>query len=202
MNFRQHFRTVSRAIGRGVFPHQFSWLLELPIRRLLLSPAMLAARLQLRADFAVLELGAGSGFYSIAVARSLTEGRLSLVDIQPAMLHQSRTKAIAAGLTNLEFVVSDAASLPFASAAFDLVYLVAVLGEIADANGILSEIRRVLRPAGLLSISEHLPDPDFTTCATTRLLLESHGFELAVHRGTWWAYTATFRPHSRPSQRT
>lgn len=142
MSFRQHFENVRRAIGKGVFPQQFSWLLELPARRLLLSPGRLASRLRLRPDLSVLEVGAGSGFYSIDVARRLSRGRLSLVDIQPGMLQQCGLKAGAAGLTNVDSVESDASSLPFASATFDLVYLVAVLGEIRDAPGAVAEMRR------------------------------------------------------------
>ncbi len=116
-----------------------------------------------------------------------------LADIQPGMLQRCRAKAVAAELTNVEFVVTDACTLPFASATFDLVYLVAVMGEIRDANGAVAEIRRVLRPAGLLSVSEHLPDPDFTTLTALRSRLDPFGFAPVAQEGPWWAYTATFR---------
>lgn len=98
MSLRRQLGDVRRAIGKGVFPQQFSWLLELRARRLLLSPARLAARLRVEPDLSVLEVGAGSGFYSIDVARRLTRGRLSLVDVQPGMLQRCRAKADAAGL--------------------------------------------------------------------------------------------------------
>lgn len=192
MRVRQHLRDLGRAIGRGVFPQQFSWLLELPARRLLLSPGRLAARLHLQPDRSVLEVGAGSGFYSIEVAKRLTRGRLALADIQPGMLQRCKTKAAAAGLTNVDFVGTDASTLPFASASFDLVYLVAVLGEIQDTDGAVRELRRVLRPAGVLSVSEHLPDPDFTTRTALRSRLHQAGFAPIAEEGPWCAYTATF----------
>ncbi|MBX9857150.1 MAG: class I SAM-dependent methyltransferase [Gemmatimonadaceae bacterium] len=198
MSLRRHLENLRRAIGKGVFPEQFSWLLELRARRLLLSPARLAARMPVEPHLSVLEVGAGSGFYSIDVARRLTRGRLSLVDVQPGMLQRCRAKAAAAGLTNVAFVVSDAAALPFASAAFDLVYLVAVLGEIRDADAAIAEVRRVLRPAGVLSVSEHLPDPDFTTRTTLRSRLHRCGFSPIGDEGPWWAYTSTFCLRPQP----
>jgi ubiquinone/menaquinone biosynthesis C-methylase UbiE len=136
--------------------------------------------------------GAGSGFDSIGVSRRLTRGQLALADIQPGMLQRCKTKAAAAGLTNVDFVVSDASTLPFASASFDLVYLVAVLGEIQDTDGAVRELRRVLRPAGVLSVSEHLPDPDFTGRTALRSRLNRFGFTPVADAGPWWAYTATF----------
>lgn len=54
-------------------------------------------------------------------------------------------------------------------------------------------MRRVLRPAGMLSVSEHVPDPDFVTRTALRSRLQRHGFTLIAHEGPWWAYTATFR---------
>lgn len=193
MSLRQQLGDVRRAIRKGVFPEECSWLLELRARRLLLSPARLAARLRVAPDLSVLEVGAGSGYYSIDVARRLTRGRLALVDVQPGMLQRCRVKAAAAEITNVTFVVSDASALPFASAAFDLVYLVAVLGEIRDTDAAIAELRRVLRPAGVLSVSEHLPDPIFTTRTALPSRLHRGGFTPIGEEGPWWAYSASFR---------
>ena len=168
MTPRELIAVWRRVIARGVFPHQFSWLLELPWRRLVLSPEALASRLPLRADSVVLELGAGSGYYSVQVAQRVGTGRLELFDVQAEMLGRCRAKCVAAGLTNVGYVVGDAAALPFGRACFDVVFMVAVLGEVLDQAGCLTSVRRVLKPGGVLSISEHLPDPDFTT-------LYSHG---------------------------
>jgi glutamate-1-semialdehyde 2,1-aminomutase len=72
-----------QALGRGIFPHQLAWFLELPLRRLVLSPELLASRLPLRPDASVLEIGPGSGYYSLEVARRIPAGRLELFDVQP-----------------------------------------------------------------------------------------------------------------------
>jgi ubiquinone/menaquinone biosynthesis C-methylase UbiE len=179
-----------QALGRGIFPHQLAWFLELPMRRLVLSPEVMASRLLLRPGASVLEVGPGSGVYSLEVARRIPAGHLELFDIQPEMLARCRAKCATAGLTNVGFTSGDGASLPFADASFDVVYMVAVFGEVHDPC--LESIRRVLKPAGVLSISEHVPDPDFTPFDALRRQAEARGFQLEARFGSRWAYTANF----------
>ncbi len=183
---------VKNTLMRGVFPHEMSFLLELRWRSLLLSPRKLAARLPLTATARVLEVGAGSGSYSAEVARAVTRGALVLLDLQPEMLKKARRKLSAEGLSNVCYTAADAGRLPFADDTFDLLYLVTVLGEIADRGAFLGEARRVLKTGGVLSVSEHLPDPDFSTCATVRSLIEGAGFKFLGRRGVSWSYTADF----------
>jgi ubiquinone/menaquinone biosynthesis C-methylase UbiE len=181
------------ALNRGVFPHELSWVLELPWRRLVLSPQLLASRLPLRPDASVLELGPGGGYYSVEVARHIPAGRLELFDIQSEMLDRCLAKCLSAGLTNVGFTVGDAAALPFADARFDVVFMVTVFGEVHDQDACLGSIKRVLRPNGALSISEHLPDPDFTALGALRRRAAKFGFALEQRYGSRFAYTANFR---------
>ena len=116
----------------GVFPHEMSFLLDLPWRNIVLSPQTLVARLSLRATSHVLEVGAGSGFYSVEVARKISEGHLVLLDLQPEMLKKAQQKFKAKWLSNVGYTLADAGKLPFKEDAFDVIFLVAVLGEIAD----------------------------------------------------------------------
>ena len=141
----------------------------------------------------MLEIGAGSGFYSVEVARKISEGHLGLLDLQPEMLKKAQQKLKAKGLSNVGYTLADAGKLPFKEDAFDLIFLVAVLGEIADQRAFLSEAHRVLKPGGTLSISEHLPDPDFSPFAKVRSLVEKEGFEFYDRHGGRWSYTVNFR---------
>jgi ubiquinone/menaquinone biosynthesis C-methylase UbiE len=183
---------VKNTLTRGVFPHEMSFLLELGWRNLVLSPRRLAARLPLTTASRVLEVGAGPGFYSAEVARLVPGGRLELLDLQPEMLGKARRKLEIEGLTNVGYTVADAGQLPFGDDAFDLIFLVAVPGEMADRGAFLGEARRVLRSGGALSISEHLPDPDFSPCARVKSLVEAAGFEFMGRGGSRWSYTANF----------
>jgi ubiquinone/menaquinone biosynthesis C-methylase UbiE len=73
--------------------------------------------------------------------------------------------------------------------AFDRAFLVTVLGEIPDKAAALREIYRALKPGGILSITEALPDPDFQTPDSVRLLARTTGFETEKQLGGFPAFT-------------
>ena len=170
-----------------------SFFLDLPWRNIMLSPQKLVSRIPLTATSHVLEVGAGSGFYSVEVARRVSEGHLELLDLQPQMLKKAQQKLEAKGLSNVGYTLADAGTLPFKDDSFNALFLVAVLGEVANQKAFLSEARRVLKPGGILSISEHLPDPDFSPLAKVKPLVEKEGFEFFERHGAKWSYTVNFR---------
>ena len=182
-------RAVKGGFWRGVFPHQFAFVLELPGRGLLLSPAVLAKRLPLHPDCRALEIGAGSGYYSGAVGTKCR--RLLLLDLQPEMLLKARARRTVA--SQIDDVAANASMLPFRTGSFDIVYMVTVFGEVSRQDEMLAEIRRVLAAGGVLSISERLPDPDFTVFSRVRRLVERCGFQLHRREGPPWSYTVNFK---------
>ncbi len=182
-----------RFSGRGAYPHELAFLLTLPLRRLIQPPDALVARLQLAPDSRVLELGPGPGWFSREVARALPRGRLVLFDLQREMLAKARRRLARAGLANADFVQGDGASLPFRDAAFDVVFLVAVLGEVPDPAGCVTELRRVLRRGGLLSLTETRGDPDALSREALEALVVPHGFALERVDADRAAFTASFR---------
>ena len=184
---------LNHLLGRGVFPHQMSRIIELPWRRLLLSPQKLLARLPLNSESHVLEVGAGAGFYSVEVARRISAGQLQLLDLQPEMLKKAQQKVGVEGLLNTGYTVADAGKLPFKEHSFDLVFLVTVLGEITAQDEFLMETYRVLKPDGILSISEHFPDIDFSPLNEVVSLVEAKGFRFLESYGVKRNYTANFR---------
>ena len=192
MSFARQVAIWKRAISRGVFPHQFWWVLELRWRRIVLSPQALVSRLEVRPEAAILEIGPGSGYYTSEVARRAMRGQVVAFDIQIEMLDRCRKKCVSLGFANVVCVVGDAATLPFADAAFDMVYMVTVFGEVDDQDACLRGVRRILRPGGVLSISEHLPDPDFTSLRALQQRAERAGFLFGRRHGSRWAYTANF----------
>ena len=141
----------------------------------------------------MLEIGAGSGYYSLEVARRVSEGQLVLLDLQPEMLKKAQKKIDEERLSNIGFTLADASNLPFKEHSFDVIFLITVLGEIANQENFLTEALRVLKPDGILSISEHLPDPDFSPFVKVKSLVQKEGFKLFKQYGVKWSYTANFR---------
>jgi uncharacterized protein len=193
MNLNRWMNTFKNACSRGVFPHQLSFILDLPLRNLLLSPWKLADRLSLTISRRVLDIGAGSGFYSLEVAHRLPAGHLQLLDLQPEMLRKAKQKLKTEGLYNTGYTAADAGRLPFIDRCFDLVFLITVLGEIADQQSFLREAHRVLKSEGIFSITEYYPDPDFSPLVKVKPLVEKTGFELIQQYGWKWNYTVNFR---------
>jgi ubiquinone/menaquinone biosynthesis C-methylase UbiE len=182
-----------RFSGRGTYPHELAVMLLFPLRRIVLSPETLVRHLHLTPTSRVLEVGPGPGFFSIDVAQAIPQGRLELVDIQREMLRKARGRLHRAGVRNTGYTQANGVTLPFRSGAFDVAFLVAVLGEIPDPKACLTSIVDVLRPGGLLLVAELPGDPDAVTEEPLRTLTQGTGFtfvdSLRVSRG----FLASFR---------
>jgi len=173
-------------------PASLDWLVDNPVRRYYMGPVL--DRVGIRPGERVLELGPGPGTFTVEAARRLgPEGRLVAVDIQPEMIAQVEKRVREAGLANVETQVSDAYHLPLDDESVDRAFLVTVLPEIPDRQRALAELRRVLKPDGVLSITEEFLDPDYPLARTTIHWAKEAGFELAERYGNWWVYTLNFR---------
>ncbi len=166
-----------------------TWILDFPGRGLIMSAKKVAQRLPVAPDARVLEVGPGSGYYSVQVARSIPDGHLTLLDVQPEMLEKCARKLESAGISNFSTEQADGKSLPFEDESFDAIFMVTVFGEIEGRESFLSEAVRVLRPGGVISITEHHPDPDFESAEAVSGFLREHGFVPAKKLGWRWAFT-------------
>jgi SAM-dependent methyltransferase len=94
-----------------------------------------------------LEIGSGTGYFSLNLLQLGAIERLVATDISPGMLSTLSATAGRLGL-EIETAVTDAEGLPFDDASFDLVFGHAVLHHLPDLDAALAEFRRVLRPGG------------------------------------------------------
>ena len=97
-----------------------------------------------------LEIGAGTGYFSLNLLRLGLIERATASDISPGMLAELEASARGLGL-EVRTVELDAAELPFDDACFDLVFGHAVLHHIPELDRAFAELRRVLRPGGALA---------------------------------------------------
>jgi SAM-dependent methyltransferase len=106
----------------------------------------------------VLDVAAGYGEPSLTAARIVgPEGSVVATDISAGMLAYGRERATAAGLQNVEFVESDAASLDFPPASFDAaVSRWGIIFE-PDGEGAAARVRRFLKPGARMAISSWGP---------------------------------------------
>jgi ubiquinone/menaquinone biosynthesis C-methylase UbiE len=97
-----------------------------------------------------LEIGAGTGYFTLNLMRAGLIGSAVASDISPGMLRALSASAEELGLA-VETVACDASSLPFENGSFDLVFGHAVLHHLPDLGGAFGEFRRVLRPGGFVA---------------------------------------------------
>jgi ubiquinone/menaquinone biosynthesis C-methylase UbiE len=139
----------------------------------------------------LLEVGPGTGYYSLPVAEWLSPGgSLDIADVQQDMLDHTMRRAGDQGIANIAPTLADARELPFGDDSFDGAYLVTVLGEVPDQDAALRELRRVTRPGGRIVVGELFGDPHMVTHSA--LAQRAGGVGLRVERklgGPLWHYT-------------
>jgi len=103
----------------------------------------------------VLDLGSGAGTDSLVAAQMVgPEGSVTGIDMTPEMLGKARAAASELGLGNVEFVESEAESLPFPDASLDVVISNGVIDLIPDKEAVFAEIHRVLAPGGRIQLAD------------------------------------------------
>jgi len=101
-----------------------------------------------------LEIGAGTGYFSLNLMRAGVIGRATCTDISPGMLEALDGNAARLGLADRVYTQAcDAEHLPFEDESFDLVLGHAVLHHLPDLDQAFSEFRRVLRPGGIVAFA-------------------------------------------------
>jgi ubiquinone/menaquinone biosynthesis C-methylase UbiE len=156
----------------------------------------------------VLEIGPGTGYYTLDIAEWVgggsaagsaedgspaAPGTVEIFDLQQEFLDHVMRRAGERGIGNVVPTQGDATALPYEDASVDAVVLTAVLGEIPDTIAALREIRRVLRPSGRLVVGELFGDPHFTTLASLRRQATEAGLVFESRSGNWLGYFARLR---------
>jgi ubiquinone/menaquinone biosynthesis C-methylase UbiE len=126
-------------------------------------------QLELQPDFEVLDVAAGTGHLSRAIAPHVKH--VVGLDLTPEMLAQGRHEAEQQGLTNLVLEQGEAEHLSYAHESFDLVVTRFSLHHFADPHGPMQEMVRVCRHGGRVAVID-IVSPDDPTVAITYNYLE------------------------------
>jgi SAM-dependent methyltransferase len=99
-----------------------------------------------------LEIGAGTGYFSLNLLQAGVVKEATCTDISPGMIHTLSGNAQRLGLS-VRTARADAESLPFPDGSFDLVLGHAVLHHLPDLERAFAEFHRVLRPGGRIAFA-------------------------------------------------
>ncbi len=185
-------------------PSWLSWLLENPFMNSVAGAGAILDRLAIEPGMSVLDVGCGPGRLTIPAAlRVGRSGTVVGLDVQSEMLERVRNKMNMVGLANVQLIRAGAGEGKVLREAFDRALLVTVLGEIPDRKSALAEIYRALRPGGILSVTEVLPDPHYQSLDTVRRLASEVGFRECGHFGGFPAFTIHLqKPDTGPAAKT
>jgi ubiquinone/menaquinone biosynthesis C-methylase UbiE len=156
-------------------------------------PEIIFQRAGLEEGMKLLDVGSGPGRLALPAARQVGKtGEVVALDIQPGMIEKLKARAEAIGIGNIRLICAAAGSGKTDKEYFDRALLVTVLGEIPDKHEALTEIKRALKPGGIMSITEVIPDPHFTSRKKVRLLCADAGFEEMALFDTTFGFTMNF----------
>ncbi|HGJ65345.1 TPA: class I SAM-dependent methyltransferase [bacterium] len=110
-------------------------------------------------DQTVLEVGCGTGFFTIPVARLIGDhGSLVAIDIIPESVEMVSKKVQSAKLQNVRVIKTDALNTNLDTASFETVLLFGVIpSPMVPLIPLLTELHRVLRPSGILAVWPPVP---------------------------------------------
>lgn len=144
-----------------VMSHLGAGWLERPEREKEEHTSKLLPPLKIKPGDCVLDLGAGSGYYTMKLAEIVGEkGKVYALDIQPEMLDLIRKRVKAAKLANVELVRNTETELKVAPGSIDLILLVDVYHELAYPYEVTVEMVKALKPGGRLVFVEFRLEDD------------------------------------------
>jgi ubiquinone/menaquinone biosynthesis C-methylase UbiE len=161
----------------GIKGRIFAWHLDSPLARLPEVLLMGDCRSAVQDEFSrlirgneiVLDIGAGTGRFSLAIAKKLSAGRVICLDLSEEMLQHLGRKAEKEGLQDrIQIRKGEASASGLENESVDLVMSHSVFHELSNPEAVLAEMLRVLKPSGWVMIT------DFRDTRISRLICRSH----------------------------
>jgi ubiquinone/menaquinone biosynthesis C-methylase UbiE len=108
----------------------------------------------LKPGMVLLDAGCGPGSMTVGLARAVAPGEAVGIDTSAESIAAARAHGEASGCANVRFDVADVCALPFADATFDAAFAHALLQHLPFPLDALTEIRRVVKPGGVIGVAD------------------------------------------------
>ena len=108
----------------------------------------------LKPGMTLLDCGCGSGSITVGLAKAVAPGQVTGIDISEVEVERATERAASAGIINLRFQQGNLYRVDFPDNSFDAVFGHNVLEHLSDPSSALQEMRRVLKPGGIIGIRD------------------------------------------------
>jgi ubiquinone/menaquinone biosynthesis C-methylase UbiE len=167
-------------------PERFAKSFDDPARDGWQMPDRVIDALGLRAGSLVADVGAGTGYFSVRVAKTIPAGTVYAVDIEPKMLEHVAKRAMAEGLSNIVPVQATIKG-PSLPKPVDVVLIVDTYHHLPNRSAYFADLRKLLTPTGRVAIVDFRkdapegPPPEFRFNAAQIIgEMQKAGYELEV----------------------
>ena len=143
-------REIARVMG-----HLGAGWLERPTREREERTDLLLDMLALEPDDIVADLGAGTGYFSLPIARQLQSGKVIAVDIQSEMLAIIEERVDGEGIANVDTLLAEPCDPGLTPGTVDMVLLVDAYHEFACPREVMQVVAAALRPGGRIILVEY-----------------------------------------------
>ena len=102
----------------------------------------------------LIDAGCGAGSITLGLGSAVASGEVIGIDISEESLVSARALTETQGVGNVRFEKADVHALPFDDASFDAAFAHALLQHVESPKAALRELRRVLRPGGVIGVAD------------------------------------------------
>jgi ubiquinone/menaquinone biosynthesis C-methylase UbiE len=149
-----------------------------PARDMWQLPDRVIAALNLKRGQIVADIGAGTGYFSVRLAKSETAPKVYAVDIEPSMVNYLRERAAKESLHNM-IAVQAAADRPNLPEPVDVVLIVDTYHHIGDREAYFRNLAKSIKPNGRVAIIDFKPDSPEGPPTEFRFPQEKFKFEMS-----------------------
>jgi ubiquinone/menaquinone biosynthesis C-methylase UbiE len=130
------------------------WL-ERPSREREERTDLLIQNMGLKDTDSVVDLGAGTGYFSFPIAQQLSAGKVLAIDIEPEMLKRIEQRKTVSGIQNIETVLASKTNPNIPADSVDVVLLVDAYHEFSHPREVMAAVSRGLKPGGRVILVEY-----------------------------------------------
>jgi SAM-dependent methyltransferase len=182
-------REISQVMG-----HLGAGWLERPKREREERTDLLLKHLSLKATDYVVDLGAGTGYFSFPIAVQLTAGKVLAVDIEPEMLRLIEQRKSDEGIENIDTILASELSPNIPNASVDVVLLVDAYHEFSHPREVMAGVVKGLKPGGRVVLVEYRGDDNRVPIKRLHKMTQQQAKKEMSVVGLQWLRTDDYLP--------